>query len=287
MKTLLNALLALVSVPAVHAADPAAPGLGSEDLTTWKDGPDAAARYAAADWKLHWADEFETPGLPDPAKWDYETGMRRNQEAQFYTAGRPENARIEIGHLLITARKEPWEQAAYTSASLITKGRFAMDSGKIEIRAKVPSGRGVWPALWTLGLDPEGRRWPACGEIDLMEFVGWQPDRFHFTVHTGAFNHVKRTQKGTNRKLQNPSADFHRFGLLWSTQRLEWFLNGEKVFEFRNSGKGNDEWPFDHPHYLLINLAIGGTWGGAKGIDDSLFPAEFLIDYVRVWKAPN
>lgn len=260
--------------------------LGAADARSWSDGPEAAARYASERWELEWSDEFDRAGLPDATKWRQETGLLRNREAQFYTAGRPENLTQRDGCLVITARREPWEGASYTSASVRTDGRFAMRYGKIEFRAKVPAGRGVWPALWMMGIDPAGRRWPACGEIDLMEFVGWQPDRFHFTVHTEAFNHVKKTHRGTFRTLPEPSAEFHRFGLIWTPERLEWFFDGEKVFEFRNSGAGTAEWPFDHPHFLLINLAIGGSWGGAKGIDEAIFPVEFLVDYVRVWRAP-
>lgn len=279
---LLNASGGLAQTPTGAAA----PTLGAAETAAWTDGAEAAARYADPRWELAWADEFDGTGLPDVAKWRQESGLVRNREAQFYTVGRLENLAQRDGYLVLTARREPWEGAAYTSASVRTDGRFTMRYGKIEFRAKVPTGRGVWPALWMMGLDPEGRRWPVGGEIDLMEFVGWQPDRFHFTVHTEAFNHVKRTHRGTFRQLARPEAEFHRFGLIWTPERLEWFFDGEKVFEFRNTGGGRAEWPFDNPHFLLINLAIGGAWGGAKGIDDAIFPVEFLVDYVRVWRSP-
>lgn len=278
-------LLASCLALAFTAPAPAEDGLGAKSKKDWNDDADAALRYSSPDWQLGWSDEFESPGLPDPAKWNYEHGLVRNKEAQFYTRNRPENARNENGHLLITARKEPWEGAEYTSASLTTRDLFAMHYGKIEFRARVPRGRGVWPALWMLGIQPGKKmKWPACGEIDVMEYVGWQPGIFHFTVHTQSFNHTRHTQKGTHKNVGPADGEFHRFGLLWGRDKLEWFLDGEKVFEFRNSGRGPDEWPFDNPHYLIVNLAIGGSWGAVKGIDPDVFPAGMAVDYVRTWK---
>jgi beta-glucanase (GH16 family) len=254
----------------------------------------AKALYGAPDWQLTWGDEFDRDGLPDPARWNYEKGRVRNGEAQYYTAARPENARVEDGKLIITARKEPWEGAEYTSASLTTLGRFALTYGKIEIRAKVPAGRGTWPALWTLAdydatksdANGGGARWPMGGEIDLMEYVGMNPDQFFFTVHTGAYNHTKGTQRGHNIRLERPWEEFHRFGIVWTPERIDWFFDGEPVFSYANDGQGKASWPFDSPQYLLMNLAIGGGWGGQKGIDDTIFPAEFQIDYIRVWQRP-
>ncbi len=248
------------------------------------DAPAAAARYAAPDWRLIWSDEFDQAGAPDPAKWDYERGLIRNREAQYYTAGRPENARVEGGHLVITARREPWEGAQYTSASVISQGKFSFQYGKLEIRAKIPTGRGAWPALWLLGVNFPTAGWPRCGEIDLMENVGYDPDRIHFTVHTGAFNHVKKSGVGRAITVPRPYDEFHVFGLIWTPERIEFFCDGRKVHEFANDGQGPDHWPFDQPFYLLMNLAVGGAWGGQKGIDETIFPLEYRIDYVRVWQ---
>lgn len=244
----------------------------------------AAARYAAADWRLIWGDEFDRPGAPDPAKWDFERGLIRNREAQFYTAGRPENARVEGGNLIITARREPWEGAKYTSASVVSRGRFSFQYGKLEIRARIPTGRGAWPALWLLGANFATAGWPRCGEIDLMENVGYDPDRVHFTVHTRAFNHVKKTGVGRAITVPRPYEAFHAFGLIWTAERIEFFCDGRKVHEFANDGQGADHWPFDQPFFLLMNLAIGGAWGGQQGIDETIFPLEYHIDYVRVWQ---
>ncbi len=248
------------------------------------DGADAEQRYLAPDWRLRWSDEFERAGAPDPTKWDYERGRVRNREAQFYTTDRRENARVEGGQLVITARRESWLDAEYTAASVVSLGKFAFQYGKLEIRAKIPTGRGTWPALWLLGENMRTVGWPRCGEIDLMEHVGFEPDRVHFTVHTGAFNHVKKTGVGRAVTVPRAQEEFHVYGLLWTAERLEFFLDGRKVHEFGNDGKGIDHWPFDAPFYLLMNLAVGGAWGGQKGIDESIFPVEYRIDYVRVWQ---
>lgn len=256
------------------------------------DAQDAKLRFEQYQGRLIFADDFTHSGRPDPRRWGYEEGLVRNGEAQFYTVDRPENARVDDGHLIITTRKEPWKNAGVTSASLITLGRFAFTYGKVEIRAKVPAGRGTWPALWTLGdYDPAlgwpKGHWPACGEIDLMEYVGMEPDRLFFTVHTEAYNHTKGTQRGHNVPFAKPWESFQTFGLLWTPQDLTWYLDGQPVFRFANDGQGPATWPFDRPQYLLMNLAIGGGWGGQKGIDEALFPAEFRIDHVRVWQGPE
>lgn len=235
-----------------------------------------------------WAEEFDVPGAPDPAKWDYETGFIRNDESQFYTRDRPENAVVEEGYLVITACKEDWDvdgqRAGYTSASVTTNGRQEFRYGRIEVRAKVPEGRGIWPAIWLLGTDvSEG--WPACGEIDLMEYVGFDPDTLHFNIHTTAYNHTTKTNKGAAVTVPDAARDWHVYALEWHADRLEFFLDGTSVFRFENEGTGLAVWPFDKPHYLILNVAVGGTWGGREGIDDAIFPQRMLIDYVRYWQA--
>ena len=236
--------------------------------------------------KLVWSDEFDRDGLPDPAKWDYEVGLVRNGEKQWYTKARAENARVEGGNLVITARKEPFEKAQYTSASLHTRGTFTFTYGKVEVRAKLPGGRGSWPAIWMLGANIGEVGWPMCGEIDIMEHVGFDPDQVHFTVHTKAFNHTRGTGVGKGVRLAAPHQDFHVYGMEWDPKEIRFFLDGKQVHQFADDGKGPEHWPFNAPQYLLINLAIGGGWGGQKGIDDAIFPNTYLVDWVRIYQKP-
>lgn len=251
-----------------------------------------------SDWKLVWSDEFDRQGLPDPEKWTYEYGFVRNNEAQFYTRERSENARVEKGMLIIEARKEKWknpgynpdsarvrdrEFAEYTSASITTRGKASWTCGRFEVRAKLPSGRGTWPAIWMLGED-RARGWPACGEIDIMEFVGYQPGVIHANVHTAKYNHVRKNNKGDKLNVPDASEQFHVYVVEWYPTHMDFFVDDQKYFTFKNEGTGEDAWPFDKPEYLILNLAIGGSWGGSKGIDDSIFPQALQIDYVRVYQ---
>ena len=253
-----------------------------------------AAPALGEEWTLTWSDEFSKDGRPDPAKWSFEEGFIRNHEAQYYT---PKNARVENGRLIIEARKErltdlaagrkgsggPTE-AKYTSASLTTERTRSMTYGKIEVRAKLPTGRGTWPAIWLLGKNIHEVGWPKCGEIDVMENVGFDPDTIHANVHTARYNHVKKTNKGSKITVDKPYADFHVYAIEWSPEAIDFFIDGRKYFTFKNEHTDSDAWPFDQPQYLILNLAIGGEWGGQKGIDDAIFPQRMEVDYVRVYK---
>jgi beta-glucanase (GH16 family) len=259
-----------------------------------------AVPVQAEDWKLVWSDEFDKPGTPDPAKWDYEVGFVRNNERQYYTRARKENARVEDGMLVIEARKEQFripkqakkgkagkgqENADYTSASVTTQGKASWTYGRIEVRAKLPTGRGMWPAIWTLGTNIGQVGWPACGEIDIMENVGFDPNVIHANIHTKAYNHAIHTNKGSRITIPNPHQDFHVYAIEWRPERMDFFVDATKYFTFTNENKGTDAWPYDKPQYLILNIAVGGAWGGQKGIDDSIFPQRMAIDYVRVYQA--
>jgi beta-glucanase (GH16 family) len=259
----------------------------------------------AGDWKLVWSDEFDEPGLPNPARWGYEVGFIRNNESQYYTRARKENARVENGRLVIEARKERWpverpagkatarrtrqsrDHAEYTSASLTTQGKAAWTYGRVEVRAKLPSGRGTWPAIWMLGTNIGEVGWPACGEIDIMEFVGYDPGVVHANIHTKKYNHAINTGKGASLKLPDASEAFHVYAVEWDRDQMDFFVDEQKYFTFRNEGTGPESWPFDRDQYLILNLAIGGGWGGRKGIDDAIFPQKYEIDYVRVYQRPR
>lgn len=230
-----------------------------------------------------WQDEFDADGAPDAAKWGYEVGRIRNNELQYYTKDRRENARVEGGRLILEARKEPFEKAAYTAASLITKGKASWTTGRIEVRAKLPRGRGVWPAIWMLGDRIDEQGWPSCGEIDILEYVGYDPETVYANIHSKAFNHLKNNGRGSKRALAEPWKDFHVYAVDWTARRMDFSVDGQVYFTARNDGTGRDSWPFDQPHYLILNFAVGGTWGGLKGVDESVFPQRFEIDYVRVY----
>jgi beta-glucanase (GH16 family) len=245
--------------------------------------PVATPTQAPAAWTLVFADEFDTPGVPDPAKWGYELGYIRNNEKQYYTS-RSENVRAEDGNLVIEGRKEPYEGYGYTSASINTLGRFEFLYGRVEVRAKLPTGIGAWPAVWMLGTNRLQVGWPTCGEIDIMENVGFDPLRIHASVHTAAYNHAIGTQKSASVTIANPWEDFHVYAMEWYADHIDVFVDSQKYFTFRNEGTGSRAWPFDKPQYLLVNLAIGGSWGGQKGIDDLRFPQRYLVDYVRIYQ---
>ncbi|PQA92913.1 glycoside hydrolase [Chryseobacterium shigense] len=234
--------------------------------------------------KLIWSDEFNGKGLPDSLKWNYDVGGDGygNNEVQFYTKNRPENARMEGGNLVIEARKENWGKNAYTSARLLTKGKFSFQYGTVEVRAKLPKGRGTWPAIWMMSENM--KEWPDDGELDIMEHVGFHPGYVHASVHTRKYNHIQGTQKTDTLMIRDASEKFHVYKANWTPEKIEVFIDGQKFFTYENKEKTYEAWPFDQPYFLILNLAVGGFWGGKEGIDDRIFPQKYYIDYVRVYQ---
>lgn len=234
-----------------------------------------------------WSDEFDYKGLPDPTKWNYDVGGKGwgNNELQYYTKENLKNARVENGKLIIEAIKENFDKNTYTSARLVTKGKGDFLYGRFEIKAKLPFGRGTWPAIWMLASEQNysDKYWPDNGEIDIMEHVGYDPGNVHGTVHTKAFNHVIGTQKGTEMMVNDFDKAFHEYRLDWTPQKIEMYIDSKLYFTFENSGKGFAEYPFDKKFHLLLNLAVGGNWGGSKGVDESIFPQRMEVDYVRIY----
>lgn len=233
---------------------------------------------------LVWADEFDTDGAPDPAKWDQEEGRIRNGELQYYTRGRRQNARVAGGLLVLEAHREDFAGATFTAASVMTKGKASFRHARIEVRARLPRGRGVWPAIWLLGTNIGEVGWPRCGEIDVMEFVGFDPRAVHANVHSDTQNHMRGNGRGTRVALADASDAFHVYGVRWDRQRMVFTIDGDVTFEVVNDGSGVGSWPFDQPFYLLLNFAVGGSWGGQHGVDESVFPQRLEIDWVRVWE---
>jgi beta-glucanase (GH16 family)/ribosomal protein S19 len=240
---------------------------------------------AAPVWQLVWSDEFDYQGYPDSNKWGYDIGAGGwgNQELQYYT-NRLENARVENGRLIIEARKENYGGAQYTSARLKTRYKGDWLYGRIEVRAKLPGGTGTWPAIWMLPTDNVYGGWPNSGEIDIMECVGYDPWRVYFTIHTAAYNHMLGTQKGSSTILNDPQNNFYTYALEWYPDRLDFYVDNVKYFTFYKEKDDYTVWPFDQRFYLILNIAVGGTWGGAQGVDPNVFPQRMEVEYVRVYQ---
>jgi beta-glucanase (GH16 family) len=242
------------------------------------------------DWTFEptpvWQDEFDYTGRPDPAKWGYDLGNNDgwgNKELEQYT-DRVANASVGDGVLTITARKEPLAGQDYTSARLVSKGKGDFLYGRVEVRATLPSGRGTWPAIWMLPTDWAYGGWPHSGEIDIMEQVGFDPDVIHFSAHTGAYNHIIGTQKTAIKAIGTATTAFHRYRVDWTPDMIRGYIDDVPMFAFANEHHGSEVWPFDKRFYLILNVAVGGFWGGQEGVDDSIFPARMQVDYVRVYR---
>jgi beta-glucanase (GH16 family) len=235
-------------------------------------------------YKLIWSEEFDYTGLPDSTKWSYENGYLRNNEKQYYTSKRSENARVENGMLVIESRKENWKGFAYTSASINTLGKdsFPVNS-RIEIRAKLPRGKGIWPALWMMGTDINAVDWPACGEIDIMEYLGRTPGVIYGTFHWQDASRPDSSlhrQRGDSTRINDATENFHVYGVERTPEKMTFFVDNNYFFEFPADSTVKKDL-FNHPYYLLINTAVGGDWGG--DINTTIFPQKYYIDWVRVF----
>ncbi len=235
--------------------------------------------------KLVWSDEFNYKGLPDTKKWSYDTGGHGwgNNEAQYYTAQKLKNARVENGNLIIEAHKESIQNKNYSSVRLVSKGKGDWTYGRIEVRAKLPKGRGTWPAIWMLA-STTPLKWPDDGEIDIMEHVGFDHGMINGSVHCKKYYHTIGTQKTDSIPVMDCSEHFHVYQLDWDAETIKLGVDNMVYFQFKNEHSDQTGWPFNKPFHLLLNVAIGGFWGGKFGIDDSIFPQRMEIDYVRVFQ---
>ena len=245
-----------------------------------------------ANARMVWHDEFNGTSL-DKRKWKYDTARNKqgwhNGELQYYSAGR--NTRVANGLLIIEARHEKldpkrfpdWGGQEYTSARLLSKGR-GWTYGFYEVRAKLPCARGTWPAIWMLPVDMKA--WPDDGEIDIMEQVGSEPNLIYASLHTKLYNHTINTQRSAQKLVSTSCTAFHVYQLDWRPNSITIGVDGRGILRVRNNvpgGKG--AWPFFTPYQMILNLAIGGDWAAAKGIDNDAMPQRLLVDYVRVWQA--
>ncbi|MGM0436183.1 MAG: family 16 glycosylhydrolase [Bacillota bacterium] len=244
------------------------------------------------DWQPVWCSEFDEDGLPSNDYWGYDVGGHGwgNNELQYYTDDDLDNAYIEDGILNIQALREEHEGNDYTSARLVSKYRGDWEYARIQVRAKMPSGRGTWPAIWMLPSEWRYGDWPHSGEIDIMEYVGYDPGVVHGTIHTGAYNHGLGTQIGYSKDVPDAEDAFHLYEMIWEPGKIVLMIDGEEFAQFgfnpdANIGTENSEaWPFDQPFHLILNVAVGGDWGGAQGVDSNAFPTKMEVDYVRVFQ---
>ncbi len=261
--------------------------------------PESARR--TNQFELVWSDEFDN-GFDDSI-WSFDIWPAKavNDEDQAYT-DREKNLRVEDGHLIIEAHREDYGEAKYTSARIHSAGKRDILYGRIDVRAKLPSGQGTWPAIWMLPSDPfryatncsEGEKWqgnancdawPNSGEIDIMEHVGYQMGHVHGTVHNEAYYWVKWEQRKGRVILDDVDKEFHIYSLEWTPERIDVLVDDILYFTYVNEGDGWRSWPYDHAHHLILNIAVGGWWGRAGGgIDDDIFPQRMYVDYVRVYE---
>lgn len=239
-------------------------------------------------WELVWADEFNYTGLPDTNSWAYDVGGHGwgNQEKQYYTGSRTENARVENGILIIEARKEPMDTNSYTSARLVTRGKNEWLYGRFEIRARLPRGIGTWPAIWMLAAKQSygDGYWPHNGEIDIMEHVGFNHGFIHGSTHSLKYYWQVGTQRSDTTYAADVSEAFHNYILEWYPDKIQIYMDDKLYFTSTNDNTGWEAWPFDKPFYLILNIAVGGAWGGQKGIDENIWPQRMEVDYVRVYR---
>lgn len=255
----------------------------ASDLVIPTTGYTTPTSYAGM--SLVWSDEFNGDAL-NTDDWSFEIGRGNNgwgnNELQYY---REDNTSVEDGFLVIEAKEENFNGAEYTSSRLVTQGKQSLRFGRIDIRAVLPEGQGLWPALWMLGTKFNAVGWPACGEIDIMELVGNQPDRVHGTVHYGN-NASTRQQDGASKALSGGlkfSEEFHVFSLIWENDKIQWLLDDVVYHEFTRAEVGGFPYPFNDNFFLIFNVAVGGDWPGSPN-SSTVFPQRMIVDYIRYFR---
>jgi beta-glucanase (GH16 family) len=238
-----------------------------------------------------WADEFNYSGAPDSTKWGYDLGDGcpdvcgwGNNEWEYYTAD-SKNVRVENGFLIIEAHKEEMGGKTHTSARIVSRQKGDWLYGRIEVRAKLPKGRGTWPAIWMLPTDWKYGGWPASGEIDIMEHVGYDPASINATLHSEKYNHIKRTNKDGKTDVLDCEDAFHIYAIEWTNDKIDFFVDDRKYHSLAHDPADDFHgWPFDQRFHLIMNLAVGGNWGASHGVDESIWPQKLEVDYVRVYE---
>lgn len=257
---------------------------GGASLQAWESFVIGVGAIPNDGWRLVWSDEFDGPSI-DESKWAYEVQRPGwvNNELQNYTYRRPENARIENGQLVIEARRDGYGGHEYSSARLKTQGKASWTYGKVEARLQVPSGWGTWPAFWMMP-DDFSRGWPACGEIDIMEHVGYDSNVVHATTHSLRYNWKNSQQRTSTTAVPGATSSFKTYTAEWYPDRIDFFVDGRRYYTSPNDNTGDDAWPFNKRFYIILNLAVGGDWGGARGVDPNVWPEQMRVDWVRVYQ---
>ncbi|WP_452603187.1 glycoside hydrolase family 16 protein [Pontimicrobium sp. MEBiC06410] len=231
------------------------------------------------------ADEFNTDGAPDSSMWTYDIGTGANgwgnNELQYYT-DRTENVKVENGYLLITANQEDFEGASYTSARIKTQNLFERAYGRFEARIRLPYGKGLWPAFWLLGNDCETNIWPQCGEIDIMEYLGDNPTTIFGTVHGPGYSGGEAISKDYVLENDRYDTGFHVFGIEWGPDYINYYVD-DALYQTITPQDVPGEWVFNHPFYIILNVAVGGNFPGSPN-NETVFPQTMLVDYVRVYQ---
>jgi len=236
-------------------------------------------------YKLVWADEFDGDNI-NLSNWSFElweAGWVNNEWQQYVENS--DNYKLQDGKLYITVTKTGNnEKGGYASTRLSSQHKQEFTYGRIEFRAKMPYGTGTWPALWMLGANVEEVGWPSCGEIDIMEYVGFQPDTTHSNVHTLFQSGVTDFHKVV--PLETAEEDFHLYGMIWTPDALRFYLDDPSnvVNTYSPETRTEENWPFNHPFYIIMNFAVGGVWGGQKGVDETIWPQSMVVDYVRLYQ---
>jgi beta-glucanase (GH16 family) len=237
--------------------------------------------------QLIWSDEFNTNGAPDASKWGYDLGNGcpancgwGNGEKEFYT-NRPDNVKVENGVLKIIAKKESYEGFEYTSARLLTKGKFDFTYGRIDVRAKLPSGAGTWPAIWMLGANIDAVGWPKCGEIDIMEHWGYNPTLVSSATHTPSCSGGCPNTKVGETVISDYATEFHVYSLEWTADELNFIIDGNLKYSYKPAVKNSNNWPYNAPQFLILNVAMGGSW---FSIDPNFTESVMEIDYIKVYQ---
>lgn len=267
-------------------------GISAFLLQTIPSLPAWYAYEAPPGYKLVFQDTFSKDGAPDPNVWSYSQEGNQDlwwhNERQYYTNNRRENARVEKGNLIIEARREQlkglpgWVGQEYTSARLVTRKKKSFQYGYFDIRAKLACGLGAWPAFWMMGESPKGA-WPKDGEIDIMEHVGHTPNVIYGSIHNNQ-TYTQKLHLTKSLKIRDACNSFNRYQMVWTPYEISFYVNGVLYHTQKKDGRDYNSWPYDHTFHLIFNIAVGGAWGGQKGIAPTAFPTRMEIDYVKVYQ---